>query len=87
MDFYFILGSDLVPGLVKWDGGQKFLDEVKFIIFERKGYEHILDPSTKKDYSMPKYYEKIKADENLIGMISSTLVRQRIKHAKDKLKT
>ena len=43
MKFYFMLGSDLIPGLIKWDGGQNFIDEVNFVIFERKGYEYVLD--------------------------------------------
>ena len=43
MKFHFMLGSDLIPGLIKWDGGQNFIDEVNFVVFERKGYEHILD--------------------------------------------
>lgn len=73
-----MLGSDLVPSLIKWDGGQKFIDEVNFIIFERKGYESVLDPKVEKDFQMPKNYKTIKAEENLVGMISSTVVRDRI---------
>ena len=37
--FYFMMGSDLIPGLIKWDEGQKLIDEINFIVFERKGYE------------------------------------------------
>lgn len=48
--FYFIMGSDLVPGLINWDEGQALIDEINFILFERKGYEHILDKSTPKDF-------------------------------------
>ena len=60
-EFYFILGSDLIPGLITWDEGQKLIDEVKFIVFERKGYEHILDEKVEKEYLMPKHYVVIKA--------------------------
>lgn len=54
MEFYFMIGSDLVPGLNKWDGGASFLEEIKFVIFERKGYEHVFDQTKQKDYQMPK---------------------------------
>lgn len=48
--FYFMMGSDLIPGLINWDEGQKMVDEINYIVFERKGYEYILDPSVEKDY-------------------------------------
>ena len=45
-----MMGSDLIPSLIQWDEGQALIDEINFIIFERKGYEDILDLSVKKDY-------------------------------------
>ena len=44
-DFYFIIGSDLLPGLAKWDDGDAFIKECGFVIFERKGYEENMDPN------------------------------------------
>ena len=45
-----MLGSDLIPTLINWDEGQKMIDEINYIIFERKGYEDIMDITKKKDY-------------------------------------
>ena len=79
-EFHFMMGSDLIPGLSSWH--EKMVTDVNFIIFDRKGYEQILDASIPKNYPMPTNYVAIKADENLIGMISSTEVRKRIREAK-----
>ena len=79
IDFYWILGSDLIPGLITWDEGQKFIDETKFVVIERKGYEGIMDTTVKKDYQIPTECEIIKPEQNITGMISSTEVRNRIK--------
>ena len=78
--FYFILGSDLLPGLHTWDNGQELVEEINFIVFERKGYEQTLDPdfAQQSGYSLPNHYLTLKAQDNLIGMISSTEVRKRI---------
>lgn len=43
MNFYFMMGSDLIPGLVNWDNGKELIDEINFTVFERKGYESVLD--------------------------------------------
>ena len=45
-----MMGSDLIPGLITWDEGQKLIDEINFVIFERKGYESVLDPNSEKEY-------------------------------------
>ena len=57
-----MLGSDLIPTLINWDEGQKMIDEINYIVFERKGYEDIMDLTKKKDYQMPKYYVSIQAN-------------------------
>ena len=77
-----MMGSDLIPNLIEWDEGQKLIDEIRFIVFERKGFEHILDESIPKSYQMPKHYVALRAGQNLVGMISSTEVRRRIREAK-----
>lgn len=81
MEFFFLAGTDLIPGLIKWDEGQKLIDEIKFIIFSRRGYEKVLSTEN-RDFQLPKNYEIINAKDNLIGMISSTEVRRRISIAK-----
>ena len=48
--FYFIIGSDLLPGLVKWDGGKAFIEECGFVLFERKGHEDKMDPHGKNPF-------------------------------------
>ena len=62
MDFYFMMGSDLVPTLSSWDNGDDMIKEVKFIVYERKGYENILDENVPHDFDMPKCMEVIKAN-------------------------
>jgi nicotinic acid mononucleotide adenylyltransferase len=62
MEFYFIMGSDLVNGLEKWDNGKELRDEVKFIIFQRKGHEIDLNDPTLKEKSLPKNFEEISND-------------------------
>lgn len=76
-DFYFICGSDLVPGLERWDCGKGMIEDVKFVLFDRKGHEDILeiDPSKPKTYRLPLTYLRILGKDNLIGMVSSTEVR------------
>ena len=38
-----MMGSDLIPGLIEWDNGQELIDEINFIVFERKGFENNFD--------------------------------------------
>ena len=35
-NFYFIVGTDLLPSLETWDEGTKLINEMKFIIFQRE---------------------------------------------------
>ena len=52
LEFNFIMGSDLMPGIIEWDDGDKFLNEYGFICFERVGYEHLRTA----DFTRPKNY-------------------------------
>jgi nicotinate-nucleotide adenylyltransferase len=36
MNFYFMIGSDLLSTLHIWDEGPKLLEEINFIIFQRE---------------------------------------------------
>jgi len=67
-DFYFVIGADLVPTLLTWDFGPKFVKEVQFIIYQRKGYEY--DP---KD--LPSMYCQVIHPEDKITDFSSSEVR------------
>ena len=37
-EFFFILGSDLLPDLAKWTYGAEFVEACSFCILKRKGY-------------------------------------------------
>ena len=79
------MGSDLIPGLLSWDCGKKLLSEINFVVFERKGFESILTlPENERPYPMPEKMTLIKDNENVLGVISSTEVRRRIKEVKQK---
>lgn len=81
-DFYFIIGSDLLPGLAKWDGGDNFVNECGFVLFERKGHEDKMDPDGEQKFTMPPKIEVIAKEKSIVGEISSTEIRNRIKAAK-----
>ena len=38
--FHFIMGSDLIKGLHWWDEGERIINEMKCVIFRRKGYNN-----------------------------------------------
>ena len=38
--FHFIMGSDLIKGLHWWDDGERMINEMKTIIFKRKGFNN-----------------------------------------------
>lgn len=82
MEFYFIIGSDLLPGLVKWDGGQQFIEEVGFVLFERKGHEDKMNPDGEIKFQMPNKVMIIDKTRTQVGQISSTEIRKRITDAK-----
>lgn len=81
-DFYFIIGSDLLPGLVHWDGGENFIKECGFVLFERKGHEDKMDPNGANPFMMPPKIEIINSNVSQVGQISSTEIRNRITNAK-----
>ena len=48
-----------MPGLVKWDDGDKFIEEFGFVLFERKGHEDKMNPDGAIKFTMPKTIEII----------------------------
>mmetsp|Transcript_35411 Transcript_35411/g.40941 ORF Transcript_35411/g.40941 Transcript_35411/m.40941 type:complete len:210 (-) Transcript_35411:26-655(-) len=40
-EFYFIIGTDLLLFMNKWESGQEMLNEYKFVVIQRCGYEDI----------------------------------------------
>lgn len=71
-DFAFVVGSDLIEGMPKWNKGLLLLKQISFYIFQRPGY-HL-----EKD-SLPTSYHIIQA---VSISSSSTEVRDRIGKAK-----
>ena len=56
-DFYFVLGSDLLPSFKRWEHGELMLEEFKFVIIPREGYEDLGDKLYPRHYV--KWEEKI----------------------------
>ena len=73
------MGSDLIPSLRQWHEGDKLIDEIKFVLFNRSGYDiqQLLQTS-----NMPKNYIYNSEAKNLFGEISSTEVRSRVGKAR-----
>ena len=65
-DFYFIIGSDLVPWLPTW-GNDELLTEIKWLIYKRPGYEL-------EEKDMPDFYHVVD-NEDLFSDMSSSKVR------------
>lgn len=70
------MGSDLIKGLNEWDEGDRIINQMKCVIFRRKGYNN------EELFSHPNFPKNnpIEVDEerSLIGVISSTEVRRRV---------
>ena len=77
------MGSDLIPSLHTWHNGQELIDEVKFVIFTRKGFEIEIGEQTT---NIPKNYQHVKDEISTIGLVSSTEVRRRIKESRENAK-
>jgi len=68
IEFFFVMGTDLLEGLEKWDNGKKLKEEINFLIILRTGF--VLNPDL-----LPKNY--ILIETTFVGA-SSTVVRKRI---------
>lgn len=71
-EFAFVIGSDLLAGIRKWEKGENLVKEISFYIFQRPGY------SITKE-TLPSSYHIIEA---ISVSSSSTEVRDRISKAK-----
>ena len=54
-EFFFILGSDLLPDLEKWTYGAEFVDSCNFCILKRKGYPCSADLFPKRHEFWPEF--------------------------------
>eukprot|EP00386_Alphamonas_edax_P000241 GDKI01000715.1.p1 GENE.GDKI01000715.1~~GDKI01000715.1.p1 ORF type:complete len:219 (-),score=41.28 GDKI01000715.1:37-693(-) len=86
LDFWLIIGTDLVPTLEKWVNGPKLVQEFNFLIVARGGYA-----TTFPDIIMPKSYEYLERYVEQSGLpmmisnVSSTAVRDRLDTTDDVL--
>lgn len=42
-EIYFVIGSDLIPSLKRWDNGEEMHASTRFIVIPREGYTEIED--------------------------------------------
>ena len=76
-EFWFIMGTDLLPSLHLWDEGKKFIANHRFVIQHREGFEL----GNLNDHpNWPPVAQLL--DSTTIGRISSTEVRKRVKESK-----
>ena len=74
--FHFIMGSDLIKSLHWWDEGERIINEMKCVIFRRKGYnndELFSHPNFPKNNPI-----EVDEEKSLIGVISATEIRRRV---------
>ena len=77
---YFVMGSDLINSLHKWDDGQRIIDEMPIVLFKRKGLSREEEISLEQHDNFPKNSPiLVGEDKSLIGVISSTEVRKRVR--------
>ena len=69
-DFYFVLGSDLLPSFSRWEHGDLMLENFKFIIIASEGYENL------DDSLYPRHYVKCHDKVEDAFSTSSTEVRE-----------
>ena len=75
-EFTFIMGSDLIANLHLWDDAQRTINEMRCIIYLRKGYPNDM---LLEHQNFPKNNPLlVDEEESLIGVISSTEVRKRV---------
>ncbi|KAL4464850.1 hypothetical protein ABPG74_011411 [Tetrahymena malaccensis] len=61
-DFYFLMGYDLIKGLLSWDEGQSLVEEIKFIIAGQPNLEwKQFDDYFPKNYKLIKIYQNVRS--------------------------
>lgn len=80
-EFSFILGTDLLPTVHKWENGTNLLQEFSFIVYQRHGYT--IDFTAPFDYPLPEHFTVLNPKQAIISKLSSTEVRNRIKAIKE----
>ena len=77
---HFVMGSDLINSLDKWDDGERIINEMPVIVFKRKGTTNQEAAALERHRNFPKNKPiLVGEDKSLIGVISSTEVRKRVR--------
>ena len=80
-EFWFVMGTDLISNLHLWDDGTRMITDTNCLIFERNGYtssEIFQHSNWPVKFHMG--YGTSRRHPNLLGGISSTEVRSRVKN-------
>ena len=72
-EFYFVIGTDLIPHLKGWEDGEELFANVSFLIISRPGYP------IEEDNLPPNYEYLVRPDiEISITKLSSSEIRKRV---------
>lgn len=78
--FVWIMGVDCLESFHLWENWDKFREKVDIMIFNRKGYEHLLTKSVAGDILKPKTCKKYETGvtfiEEKLSDLSSTEIRK-----------
>ena len=77
-ELYFIIGGDTVPQLPSWYRINELLQEMTFVAIGRPGYSNVLEQAAAK--LGPLVYERVKMLDTDEFSVSSTEIRNRIRH-------
>lgn len=82
-DFYFFLGSDILPSMFDWPYSEQLVNITKFLIAYRQGY-----PIEEKDLKRLKEYRLMdklleeRGERTAMSHLSSTIAREQIQDGK-----
>ena len=77
--YYFVLGSDLVPGLHTWKEGKSLIENTACVVIHRRGVGSLSDQELLDHANYPKKEPiHINVEDSIIGIVSSSEVRRRI---------
>lgn len=84
-EFYWCMGSDLLPDFYKWDEWKKLINEYNIVVYPRASSIHELEDHVKKGFKLetiPSNITLIDFEDTVITNISSTIVRSRLKEGR-----
>ncbi|EDO07814.1 Cytidylyltransferase family protein [Babesia bovis T2Bo] len=79
IDFYFFIGSDLLPQILSWPYGKEFVEITKLLVAYREGYPiNQVDINSLNEYHLLSDLLKVKSRKMETSNASSTLARQQL---------